>query len=33
MGYACAQAVLLLSILILATYIQKELQKKWVFYE
>ena len=33
MGYACAQAVLLLIILILATYLQKELQKKWVFYE
>ena len=33
MGYACAQGVLLLAILLFATWFQKEFQKRWVFYE
>ncbi|RLD07384.1 MAG: sugar ABC transporter permease [Chloroflexi bacterium] len=32
MGYACAQSVALLIILIVATFIQMRLQKRWVFY-
>lgn len=32
MGYACAQAALLFAILILATFIQMRLQRRWVFY-
>jgi len=32
MGYACAQSVVLLIILIVVTFIQTRLQKRWVFY-
>ena len=32
MGYACAQSVLLLIILIVATFVQMRLQRRWVFY-
>lgn len=32
MGYACAQAVFLLMVLLLATLIQMKIQRRWVFY-
>ncbi|RKX53238.1 MAG: sugar ABC transporter permease, partial [Thermotoga sp.] len=32
MGYACAQAVFLLMILLLATLVQMRFQRRWVFY-